>query len=56
MIEKINPAIPIPIENTSIPDEQSEITIAKRKMQIPNPIFFIANPPLQIQIYQYYII
>ena len=50
MIEKINPAIPIPIESSSIPDEQREITIAKSNIAIPNPIFFIVNPPLQIQI------
>ena len=48
MIEKINPAIPIPIENSSIPDEQREITIAKSNIAIPNPIFFIINSPLQI--------
>lgn len=50
MIEKINPAIPIPIESSSIPDEQREITIAKSNIAIPNPIFFIVNPPLQVQI------
>lgn len=50
MIEKINPAIPIPIESSSIPDEQREITIAKSNIAIPNPIFFIVNPPLQFQI------
>lgn len=50
MIEKINPAIPIPIESSSIPDEQREITIAKSNIAIPNPIFFIVNPPLQIPI------
>lgn len=39
MIEKINPTIPIPIESSSIPDEQREITIAKSSIAIPNPIF-----------------
>lgn len=51
MIEKINPAIPIPIESSSIPDEQREITIAKSNIAIPNPIFFIENPPLQIPVF-----
>ena len=50
MIEKINPTIPIPIESSSIPDEQRVITIAKSNIAIPNPIFFIVNPPLQIPI------
>lgn len=48
MIEKINPAIPIPIESSSIPDEQRVIMIAKSNIAIPNPIFFIVNSPLQI--------
>lgn len=48
MMEKINPTIPIPIESSSIPDEQREITIAKSNIAIPNPIFFMVNPPLQI--------
>jgi hypothetical protein len=39
MIEKINPTIPIPIESSSIPDEQRVITIAKSNIAIPNPIF-----------------
>lgn len=43
MIEKINPTIPIPIENSSIPDEQRENTIAKSNIAIPNPIFFITD-------------
>ena len=44
MIEKINPTIPIPIESSSIPDEQRVITIAKSNIAIPNPIFFTVNP------------
>ena len=48
MIEKINPTIPIPIESSSIPDEQREITIAKSSIAIPNPIFFIVNPSFEI--------
>ena len=48
MIEKINPTIPIPIESSSIPDEQREITIAKSSIAIPNPIFFIVNPSFGI--------
>ena len=50
MIEKINPTIPIPITSSPIPDEQREIIMAKSSIAIPNPIFFIVNPPLQIQI------
>ena len=48
MIEKINPTIPIPITSSPIPDEQREIIMAKSSIAIPNPIFFIVNPPLQI--------
>ena len=51
MIEKINPTIPIPITSSPIPDEQREIIMAKSSIAIPNPIFFIVNPPLQIPIY-----
>ena len=47
MIEKINPTIPIPITSSPIPDEQREIIMAKSSIAIPNPIFFIVNPPLQ---------
>ena len=50
MIEKINPTIPIPITSSPIPDEQREIIMAKSSIAIPNPIFFIVNPPLQISI------
>ena len=50
MIEKINPTIPIPITSSPIPDEQREIIMAKSSIAIPNPIFFIVNPPLQIPI------
>ena len=50
MIEKINPTIPIPIESSSIPDEQRVITIAKSNIAIPNPIFFTVNPSLKIPI------
>ena len=50
MIEKINPTIPIPITSSPIPDEQREIIMAKSSIAIPNPIFFIVNPPLQIHI------
>ena len=50
MIEKINPTIPIPITSSPIPDEQREIIMAKSSTAIPNPIFFIVNPPLQIPI------
>ena len=50
-IEKINPTIPIPITSSPIPDEQREIIMAKSSIAIPNPIFFIVNPPLQIPIY-----
>lgn len=50
MVEKNNPIIPIPIESSSIPDEQREIMIAKSNIAIPNPIFFIVNSPLQIPI------
>lgn len=50
MIEKINPTIPIPIETSSISDEQREVTIAKSNIAIPNPIFSIVNPPSQILI------
>ena len=50
MNEKINPTTPIPIANNSIPDEQSAITIAKSSIAIPNAIFFIIPPPLQIPI------
>lgn len=52
MIEKINPTIPIPITSSPIPDEQREIIMAKSSIAIPNPIFFIVNPPLQIPICQ----
>jgi len=52
MIEKINPTIPIPITSSPIPDEQREIIMAKSSIAIPNPIFFIVNPPLQIPIEQ----
>lgn len=48
MIDKINPILPIPIVNNSIPDELREITIAKSNIEIPNPIFFIENPPSKI--------
>ena len=48
MIEKINPTIPIPIESSSIPDEQRVITIAKSNIAIPNPIFFTVNPSYNI--------
>ena len=51
MIEKINPTIPIPITSSPIPDEQREIIMAKSSTAIPNPIFFIVNPPLQTPIY-----
>ena len=51
MIEKINPTIPIPITSSPIPDEQRESIMAKSSIAIPNPIFFIVNPPLQIPIY-----
>ena len=51
MIEKINPTIPIPITSSPIPDEQREIMMAKSSIAIPNPIFFIVNPPLQISIF-----
>ena len=51
MIEKINPTIPIPITSSPIPDEQRKIIMAKSSIAIPNPIFFIVNPPLQIPIY-----
>ena len=51
MIEKINPTIPIPITSSPIPDEQREIIMAKSSIAIPNPIFFIVNPPLQIPIF-----
>ena len=47
MIEKINPTIPIPIESSSIPDEQRVITIAKSNIAIPNPIFFTVNPSFE---------
>lgn len=47
MSEKINPTIPIPIVSNPIPDEEREITIAKSNIEIPNPIFFIVNSPLQ---------
>lgn len=50
MIEKINPTIPIPITSSPIPDEQREIIMAKSSIAIPNPIFFIVNPPLQMPI------
>ena len=50
MIEKINPTIPIPITSSPIPDEQREIIMAKSSIAIPNPIFFIVNPPLQMSI------
>ena len=50
MIEKINPTIPIPITSSPIPDEQREIIMAKSSIVIPNPIFFIVNPPLQMSI------
>ena len=50
MTEKINPTIPIPRTSSPIPDEQREIMIAKSSIAIPNPIFFIVNPPLQIKI------
>ena len=53
MIEKINPTIPIPITSSPIPDEQREIIMAKSSIAIPNPIFFIVNPPLQIPICLY---
>ena len=49
-IEKINPTIPIPITSSPIPDEQREIIMAKSSIAIPNPIFFIVNPPLQMSI------
>ena len=49
-IEKINPTIPIPITSSPIPDEQREIIMAKSSIAIPNPIFFIVNPPLQMPI------
>ena len=48
MIEKINPTIPIPITSSPIPDEQRESIMAKSSIAIPNPIFFIVNPPLQM--------
>ena len=48
MIEKINPTIPI--TSSPISDEQREIIMAKSSIAIPNPIFFIVNPPLQIPI------
>ena len=51
MIEKINPTIPIPITSSPIPDEQREIIMAKSSIAIPNPIFFIVNPPLQMSIF-----
>ena len=51
MIEKINPTIPIPITSSPIPDEQREIIMAKSSIAIPNPIFFIVNPPLQMSIW-----
>ena len=51
MIEKINPTIPIPITSSPIPDEQRESIMAKSSIAIPNPIFFIVNPPLQIPIH-----
>ena len=47
---KINPTIPIPITSSPIPDEQREIIMAKSSIAIPNPIFFIVNPPLQMPI------
>ena len=50
MIEKINPTIPIPITRSPIPNEQREIIMAKSSIAIPNPIFFIVNPPLQMPI------
>ena len=50
MIEKINPTIPIPITSSPIPDEQRESIMAKSSIAIPNPIFFIVNPPLQMPI------
>ena len=52
MIEKINPTIPIPITSSPIPDEQREIIMAKSSIAIPNPIFFIVNPPLQMPIFR----
>ena len=47
MSEKINPIMPIPIVINPIPEEQRENTIAKSNIEIPNPIFFIVNSPLQ---------
>ena len=51
MIEKINPTIPIPITSSPIPDEQREIIMAKSSIAIPNPIFFIVNPPIIIFVF-----
>lgn len=54
MNEKINPTTPIPIVSNPIPDEEREITIAKSNIAMPNPIFFIVSPPLQIRIPMYF--
>ena len=36
--------------SSPIPDEQRESIMAKSSIAIPNPIFFIVNPPLQMPI------